>query len=441
MSSRIPSLESWAAVRGLHFTPEGLLPPATDLLAAGFGAGEHRAGLLVTQTKHSWTSVGGFTKRPERFTHNICTGELPGGLSGTLAHHFGLVQGYGDDDGSWTAVPDTVVVARVPEATRVARSLKGVPRVGSVKALISFGRAPESTPAPRPMEGWTWTTGHPREAPQTVAAVLDPETQAALRAAPENTQVELWDGTLCVSVRGMEWDPGRLDALCRAAAALAAALRRVASAQPAGRAGTPVAPPAQPTAPTGEWAGVGEAIAALGGDPDAPAPAPRDERDGGWSGSLLFAPFEIAAGRRRKRRRAAARAQSETQVQGLDAFVAGYAAARGLAVEDRDAFRRAFAAPVPGVPLRAMAGRLGTAGVPGHLALWFDRTDVTSTRYALVAVVAAGPATTVPGYESAVVHGLLWAWEPVAKQDRSAARLDALAATIAGVAAAQPAVA
>ena len=65
---------------------------------------------------------------------------------------------------------------------------------------------------------------------------------------------------------------------------------------------------------------------------------------------------------------------------GLEAFTRGYASARGLAVEDRDAFRRRFESPVPGTPLKVLRG----AGC--RLVLWADYSDVTRRRYHLIGV-------------------------------------------------------
>src|SRR4051812_29491485 len=94
--SAAPALAAWAAARGLTYEPHGLLPPVTQLLAAGLGAGEHHAGIVRQESAHSITRTGGFTKRPERYTDNICRGVLPGGLNGLLAHHVHLAYGYRD---------------------------------------------------------------------------------------------------------------------------------------------------------------------------------------------------------------------------------------------------------------------------------------------------------------------------------------------------------
>src|SRR4051795_12943265 len=103
------ALQAYAQQHGLTFEGEGLLPAATPFLRRGLGAGEHRAGVIVKETTHSVSSVGGLSKKPERHTMNITRGRLPGGLDGLVCHHFHLeYRDSGGDRGErWDGVPHT----------------------------------------------------------------------------------------------------------------------------------------------------------------------------------------------------------------------------------------------------------------------------------------------------------------------------------------------
>ena len=71
-------IEQWARDRGLEYVPDGLLPAWSKVLAAGLGAGTHRAGLVTHRTARTTQAVGGLKKWPERGTHHLCRGALPG---------------------------------------------------------------------------------------------------------------------------------------------------------------------------------------------------------------------------------------------------------------------------------------------------------------------------------------------------------------------------
>jgi hypothetical protein len=148
----------------------------------------------------------------------------------------------------------------------------------------------------------------------------------------------------------------------------------------------------------------------------------------------------VIAELRRGQRRSEREIDDASRLWGLDAFAAGYARTRGLTLEDHNAFRRGFAAPLSGMPLRVWRGPLAQ-GVSGRLAFWIDRTDRSRPAYALVGIVAfAGEAAPViDGYATALRDGVLVIWHPVPAQGRSAARLDALRTTLAVVADAAPA--
>jgi len=100
---------------------------------------------------------------------------------------------------------------------------------------------------------------------------------------------------------------------------------------------------------------------------------------------------------------------------GIEAFARGYAAQRGLQLEDRDAFRRRFDSPVPGEPLKVMFGPIAAGAPAGRLVLWLDKLDLAVKRYFVLAVVP-GP------------HGPEVVSREVTDAERSAATLDALAA-------------
>jgi hypothetical protein len=206
------ALQAWAAQRGLAFEGEGLFPAATPLLREGLDAGPHRAGVITSETEHSITSTGGFSKKAERHTANICRGRLPGGLDGALGHHFHLeyrsTGGEGGD--SWLAVPHTVVLAYVPEGARVCRELR----------FVDGG----------------WTT----DPPEAGADVAELTAGVTVPDGYYESTVEMRDGMLCVAVRGVVEDAAELDALCLAAASVADGARRAAARYP----------PFDPTVPT-----------------------------------------------------------------------------------------------------------------------------------------------------------------------------------------------
>jgi hypothetical protein len=443
------ALQAYAAQHGLTFEGEGLLPAATPFLRLGLGAGEHRAAVIVKDTAHSTSSVGGLGKKPERHTMNITRGRLPGGLEGLVCHHFHLElrTGSGDDGDSWYVVPHTVVFAYVPEAARVVRELRVVDGI--------------------------WTA----DPPESPADVEELARGAAplLSAAPYGTVVELRDGALCVAARGVIEEPAGLDQLCLLASALADGARRAAALHP----------PLDPTAPTRkqvlppdlQWV---EAIAAQIDWPQPPADVPTaqaayaalaadDAESTGRTvsfavmvvlvvvGVIWFSidallalafhdhlaaliaavvgvaaiPWAVSAARRTGREEAQSQVESRSKLPGLEAFVREYARSRGLVLEDRDEFRRRFASPIPGAPLKVMYGLLG-AEVSGRLVLWMARDERWQMRYWNMAVVPAPPGDVpgvLPQFQVQRVGDALVVAEPVPYEGRSIERLDALRVT------------
>lgn len=472
-------LQAWAAARGLTYEEHGLLPAATDVLRRGLGAGEHRAGIVRRRTKHSIEITHGFTKRPERYTENICRGRLPGGLEGVVAHHVYLVHGTSSDEGSWTAHPHTVVFAWVPEGMRVTRELKvlepepPIP-VGAVVEL-SEDRMPDPEVGRVEIDGFLWRTDPPEE--ERAVNEMARGVAAELLAAPEGTRVEMRDGCLCVSVLGVVEDHATLDGLCELASRVAGGVRRAAAMHPSLDASTPAlaggdsphmrwierkaaeipwhTPPANvPVAAAAyaqglaghrrstRWKTTGIAAAAIvvllliwfaidvviALAFDMPGAAAIAAIIG-----LFSIPFAIGKAVRFGSEAADADVTTRSRLCGLEAFARAYAQARGMTLEDRDELRRRFASPVPGAPLKSLHGRIGGGGdVIGRIVLWIARDERWQVRYWNMAVVpAAGggaePAQ-VPGFQVWRVGDLVVVAEPVPDEGRSIERLDALAA-------------
>ena len=453
-------MQQWARDRGLEFFPDGLLPPWTETLAQGAGEGSHRAALVIAQSERSRTSTGGWTKYPERSSHHLCRGMLPGGIDGVLAHQLHLELDSDDEGQSWYAVPTTVVVARLPEGARVVQELTGRPGaqqpvlVGAVLELGGGGGQPavpagDRTQLQRASHSWT---AEPAEDESLLGELLGPELDAALAAAPPGTRVEYRYGGLCVAARGAVYEAAALDALCHVAATFAAAMRRASELLPSLDPATPLPAPAE--TPRSRWiaegvarvqwqtppASVPEAKAAyaqaVAGEAKGTGRSARgvalafavvialvalgvtlavglafDSIVGSIAFIVVFGPFFLyrlfkgawETGTELSADHTATRAGP----WGIEAFARGYAGARGMQLEDRDAFRRRFDSPVPGVPLKVL--RRDRC----RLVLWLDPSDLTARRYHLVGIGAR-----------TVAH-------EVDDAGRSAANLDRLAAEVA----------
>jgi hypothetical protein len=129
-------------------------------------------------------------------------------------------------------------------------------------------------------------------------------------------------------------------------------------------------------------------------------------------------------------------AAGSPRLPGLEAFAREYARHRGMALEDRDEFRRRFACPIPGTPLKVMYGDLGD-GATGRIVLWASRDEHFDLQYWNMAVVAApaGEPPLLTGYRVEVAGDALVIAEPVPDEGRSVDRLDALRAAAGSVAA------
>ena len=218
------AIADWARGRGLTFADEGLLAPTNPVLRHGLGAGPHRAGMVTRYGAHSMTSVGGFTKRLERGTANLCRGRLPGGEEGVLAHHWYLVDGLRGEHGSWHALPHTVVVVHIPEAVRAFRDVE------SADAGLVADPATDQDLLDR------YVAGGP--------------LSEALGYLP-GVGLNLHDGWLCLSVDQVWSDDARLDWMCHAAARFAARVRRAVASLPELDHERPLPPPGED--PQSHW--------------------------------------------------------------------------------------------------------------------------------------------------------------------------------------------
>jgi hypothetical protein len=442
------AMEAWARDRGLTFKGEGLFPAYTHRLREGLDVGTHRAGVVVSESDHGFTSTGGFGKKPERHTMNIVSGRLPGGVEGSVGHHFHLELRHSGGEGgeNWLAVPGTIVLAYVPEGARVAREL-------------------------RYADG-AWVTDPP-ESDADVSALVS--SVAELAAAWPGVIVEMRDGWVCVAANGVVESAAHLDGLCRIASALADGARQAAALHP----------PLDPTAPTRaqvlppdlqwvevmaskiQWTGppasipaAQEAYAGLHIDahPDTGRQVSRvalivvlvlgalgfllaaalvfvfhDPIEGlaVAAACIIAAPKAIGAALRAGPETVQEDAAAASGLPGVEAFAREYAKARGMALEDRDEFRRRFSSPIPGAPLKVMYGQLG-GNVTGRIVLWMARDERWVMRYWNMAVVpapAGEAAGVLPQFRVERVGDVLVIAEQVTNDGRSVERLDALRVT------------
>ncbi|MBE2319339.1 hypothetical protein DVA67_025405 [Solirubrobacter sp. CPCC 204708] len=369
-----------------------LLPPHTPLLRRGLGIGTRRA---YTATFGRIQTFDAPSRRPERDSQELRRFPLPNGAEGVLAHHTHLGEAPGESVG-WAAWTHTVVYAELPAANRV------------------IGRASLGRREPVKAMG---TLTLKRRDPVPVAPGAD---LSLSHLVPDGIEVELEHGALCVWTKGRVTDPAAMETLCQTALDVAEAIQAEVMRQPQLEAETAVAPP-----PRSEWrqwveagaarvrwttppADVDSAVAAY-----APLVRSRARRFGVISGLLFFVVAavltaaalyvgvrtELAAGGAitaafaawalwriaraavgTARELSAAERDARARPWGLEAFVQGYAASRGLAVEDPAQVQRRFDCPVRGRAVAALHG------ADGHVLLW---RDVNGDRW-IVRVTAAG---------------------------------------------------
>jgi hypothetical protein len=158
---------------------------------------------------------------------------------------------------------------------------------------------------------------------------------------------------------------------------------------------------------------------------------------------LFGAPRAIRAALRAGRETADEGVAARSRLPGLEAFAREYARSRDMALEDRDEFRRRFASPIPGAPLKVLYGKLG-GEVTGRVVLWIARDDRWQVQYWNLAVVpapAGDAAGVLPQFRVERVGDVLVIAEPVPDEGRSVERLDALRATAVRAAGGVPALA
>lgn len=474
-------MSAWASGHGLKFTEAGLLPPETTFLRKGTGVGEHRSSLTVARVGKRMRETSWTKKRAERASHNLCEGRLPGGLTGTLAHHVYLTDhGHGLSEGEerYQGRVGTVVFARLPSGSRASFNLT-LGRKPDVQSGLTIGRSKK--PSDDPIESvYAIPTGKlllgefqlatwPAEPEERMKSIAGPAVEQALVGLPNTTRVECESGSLCVYIEGdAVSDPALLDDLCRFASALADGIAGTV-------AGTPALEPAEalgagPSTPFSKWAGKGADLVSWDTPPPSVVAAqqayePVIEKKANRSGLAIFGVASIALllisivaaggwfvanllfgtrligivgavvimilGLRSIRHTGLktgiedkeGRIRSTTVPWGLEAFGREYAKASGLTREDPDELRRRLPMPVPGRVQLAWQGDLGD-GCPGHLAIWIDPcTDPSTPQFWLVAVAEA-PIAVDPPARFANLDGLGLAAVEVDSVGRSSHRLD-----------------
>ena len=452
------ALVDWARQQGLRYERYGVLPKVSALLSSGESQAE----------RNEWAAknlgiVAPGDGRPGRWAENLCTGSLPGGLDGTLAHFSYTVY---DDNGRHTHTW-TVVMARVLDGIRVARDMEARPDWGVV---LEFGR--EFGPEYKQIEqdGLTWKA--PVEEDETLV-------REAVRGLPTDRYYSLREGMVVVAVKGVIDDREALYQHCLAASAFADGLHRVARLQRPLLAGDVLTAPR--STPYRDWVAAGAAqvqwrdpppdldSAATGyagvarRDPQVERRARRGRRIvlglfaaiALFAGALTYAAASAAGGiapvavgaigfgvvmaiglllaRFMGRGAGGAEAHFRREAWGLAAFANEYARSRGLYLEDPDEFRRRFPMPLTGSPQRVMRGQLAD-GVDGRVVLWRDR-NVPERGFVNMAIVAAPPSTAQPPYTATpAADGWLVISEQVDRSGRTVARLDGVAAEAARLA-------
>jgi hypothetical protein len=410
------AIAAWAASRGLVFERLGLLPAASEELSFGAGEGWQHTGVRAELP-------GGFRRyeksahRPERFTENVCTGSLAPGLHGAVGHHFAVARR--DPHKGWAVTPWTAVVALDPAAGRAARHLHTVRPVDAPTVTLREQSVPpygrlwqeaEFTPALGDRLRWRlWF----EDAPDLIAPAFDHDFVAALSETPDDTSVAVWGGRIAVCASGVLDLPG-IEGLIRVTAALARGLERSATTLPKLRPDAPLPPPAD--TPLRRWVRDGAATLTWENPPgDVPSAVEAYAAGDGRRG--LF-------GRRRR-----GASTSEAEAWGLEAFTAGYAAARAMVAEDREELRLRLALPFPAAPERSMFGPL-PGGVSGRVVLLVDHAELSDDRFINLAIVRApdDDAEPAPPFAAHRADGLLFVYQRVTAAGRSAAGLDALAA-------------
>jgi hypothetical protein len=423
-------MRSWAAERGLSYEPLGLLPPASDFLRGGLGLGNVMHQSRVQHGRGAVLTFKDSKLRPARFSENLCSGVLPGGAEGTLCHHSYL---YRPADEGWRVICDTVVLAHVPEGARVTRWLTGRPQKTRAKTITVtkpvYGadeKEVDLTPALRERIYWEVDADEDTE---PLSRVFDPDVMAALEAAPELTRITVREGWLAVELPEAQDDPAALDALCRLAGALAAALRRAAAGErtlePGG--GPLPEPPSTPyrryldegvarvrweAPPPDVKTAIERYLAVAKDDPQASRRGARalafvtllfaalglvigaivGLTSGMGAGLMIFVVLVVLGlilGLLGRRSAKGIEIHGRAEGWGREAFAREYAKAHGLRIENPEQLRRRLQFPLNGRPERSLYGDLGD-GVDGRLVWWRDRSDPGSGDKAYMLALVPG---------------------------------------------------
>jgi hypothetical protein len=445
------AMAEWARQQGLRYERYGRLPTASPLLEKGHSEVDQAEAFRATVGVDLRSFASG---KPGSWAENLCTGTLPGGVEGTLAHFSYQVV---TSDHRYTRSA-TVVLARVLDGIRVARDLDGRAEQPTV---LEFER--EYGPEHKTVEqdGVDWLI--PAEEDEALV-------RAAVAGLPSRYWYSLRDGMVVVAVEHVKADREDVYQLALAASAFADGLRRVAREQ------RPLLPgdvlPEPRSTPYRDWTDAGaDRVTWRDPPPDLDSaatgyaevarrdPAARRRARRGrlilfavffpvalLTSGAVFGVFEGAAGsgkvsgvlafvvimglglllmRFAGRGAAWEEAGFRKEVWGLAAFAREYARSRGMYLEDPDEFRRRFPMPLPGSPQRVMRGQL-PGGAEGRVVLWRDRNV---NKFVNMAIVAAPPAAAQPPYTATPTdHGWLVITEHVDRPGRTVARLDAVAA-------------
>ena len=200
----------YAEERGLLREQRGSIPPVTPLLRAG----ESRA------------------------ASQVMTGELPGGLGGTLALYTYELDAYEVDPGEDESEPEvdyfdfTVVLADVPEAALLSE-LSCEPRagVGRPSSMKASGRNRRLVLGDESFDSNYEVFFDPRSDERRLRALFSAEFTSWLTdEAPPELGFELASGSLNVNVEDHIESVDELDELCEAAAVVSGRLREVVQA-------------------------------------------------------------------------------------------------------------------------------------------------------------------------------------------------------------------
>ena len=463
------ALTGWGRDRGLSYERVGMLPTASTLLEPGESPA-HQTARVHEQLERVPAldlpkNIAAQMDDRAHWAENLCTGRLPGGIDGTLAHYCAWYLESGDYAG-WRIDQHTVVVAPLLDGIRVAHDMEGRAEWPTVIGAYEreYGRDHKLVDA----GAMRWRI--PAEEDEQLV-------RTAIANVPAGAHITLRDGMIVASIEDAQGDPAKLDQLCRTASAFASGLSNAArSLRPL----TPGDPLPEPRAtPYRDWLRAGADRVAW--------PAPPPDLDAAVAAYGATAQADPQVGKRRRRGRllllalfafigaviapagavfggvAAAAAVFGTvmlmglvvalfmargagrhesgfrqQAFGLEAFAREYANSRGLYMEDQDELRRRIPVPVHGSPQRVMRGAL-PGGADGRVVLWRDR-NLPGRGFVNMAIVHAPdpPAAEPPYVATPADGGWLVVCEWTDQRGRSAARLDAVAREASRLAAAAP---